>query len=246
MLKVLVVDDETMVRKGIVMGVDWAAMGCTVAGEAANGQEGLEVYARCHPDLVISDIRMPKMDGLEMVRTLRERGERCNVIFLTAYGEFEYARSALQLGAVDYLLKPFRNQELAAVIERLQKGESSASGQKTDPLPFDRKGKSKYVQQAMAYIGEHYQDADISITTIAGSLNVSEGHLSHIFKKEMGCTVISYLTQFRIHQAMEQLKDCRCKIYEVAERVGYRDVSYFSSIFKKSTGMSPSEYQNTH
>lgn len=244
MLRIFVVDDETTVRKGIVQGIDWAAMDCTVVGEASNGEEALVGIAASKPDLIISDIRMPKMTGLEMVQHLRDQGNGCNVIFLTAYGEFDYARSALQLGAVDYLLKPFRNQDLAAALERVRKKSDSGTKGNVQELPFSPKGKSKYVVQAMNYISQHFNDADISITTIADAMSVSEGHLSHIFKKETGLTVISYLTQYRIHKAMELLKDYRCKVYEVAEQVGYRDVSYFSSIFKKVSGMSPSEYQN--
>ncbi len=245
MLKVLVVDDEPTVRRGIILGVDWGKMDCVVAGEAANGLEGLEAVERYNPNLIITDVRMPKMDGLEMIRCLRERGNRANVILLTAYNEFEYARSALQLGAVDYLLKPFRDQELIAAIEHVrQRGAEAGAPGAPEPLALSKGDKSKYVLQAMGYIAEHYCDTDISITSIARALGVSEGHLSHVFKKETSYTVISYLTQYRIHKAMELLRDCRYKVYEVAELVGYRDVAYFSSTFKKTAGLSPSEYQD--
>lgn len=243
MLKILVVDDEPTVRRGIILGVDWAAMDCVVVGEASNGQEGLEAAERYNPNLIITDVRMPKMDGLEMLEILRERGCKAKAVVLTAYGEFEYARRALQLGAFDYLLKPFRNQDLEAVIRRAQEK------QPPEMLPDEEmrlpKGdKSKYVLEAMNYIAEHYADEDIGITTIAENLGVSEGHLSHIFKKETSYTVNAYLTRYRVHVAMKLLRDCRYKVYEVSERVGYRDVSYFGSIFKKQTGMSPSEYQD--
>ena len=119
MLKVVVVEDEELVRKGIVLAVDWASVGCAVVGEAANGQEGLEVIARYRPDLIVTDIKMPRLDGLEMVRQLRAQGNRAYVILLTAYSDFSYAQAAVKLGAVDYLLKPFRDGELEAVVERI-------------------------------------------------------------------------------------------------------------------------------
>ena len=245
MLKVLVVDDESTVRRGIILGVDWAAMGCLVAGEAANGLEGLAAVERYNPGLIITDVRMPRMDGIEMLAALREKGCRAHVILLTAYSDFSYVRSALQLGADDYLLKPFRDQDLVAAIERVRRKSQQATGQAlADTLPLSKGDKSKYVLQAMNYIAEHYRDADISITTISRDLGFSEGHLSHVFKKETSYTIIGYLTQFRIHTAMNLLRDCRRKVYEVAEEVGYRDVTYFSSTFKKLTGMSPSEYQD--
>ena len=100
-------EDEELVRKGSGLTVDWAGAGCAVVGEAANGEEGLEVIRRYRPDLIVTDIRMPKLDGIEMLRRLREEGNRAHVVFLTAYSDFSYAQSALKLGAADYLLKPF-------------------------------------------------------------------------------------------------------------------------------------------
>ena len=104
--------------------------------------------------------------------------------------------------------------------------------------------KSKYVLQTLEYIAAHYADADINITTIARSIGISEGHLSHVFKKETSYTALGYLTLYRIHMARRLLADCRYKVYEVAGMVGYRDVAYFGSTFKKLTGLSPSEYQD--
>ncbi len=245
MMKILVVDDEVTVRKGIILGVDWAAMDCVVVGEAADGEEGLQAAKRYQPNLIITDVRMPKMDGIQMLEALRESGNHVHAILLTAYDDFEYARSALRLGADDYLLKPFRDQELVAAIMRVrQKVQRISNLTYEDTLPLKKGDKSKYVMEAMNYIAGHYGDADISITTIANALGVSEGHLSHLFKKETSYTIIAYLTQYRIHTAMKLLRDCRYKVYEVAYMVGYQDVTYFSSTFKKITGIPPSEYQD--
>ena len=114
MLKVLVVEDEELIRRGIVLAVDWAALGCVVVGEASNGEEALEAVERLNPSLIITDLKMPRMDGIEMLRRLRERGNNAYVIILTAYDSFEYAQSALRLGAVDFLLKPFHDGGLGA------------------------------------------------------------------------------------------------------------------------------------
>ena len=245
MLKVLVVEDEEMIRKGIVLAVDWAALDCVVVGEAANGAEALEAVDRLNPSLIITDLKMPQMDGLEMLRRLRERGNNVYVIILTAYDSFTYAQSALRLGAVDFLLKPFHDGDLEQAVAALRKrigGEEKADS----ALPGLKRGdKSKYVLEAMDYIGAHYQDPNISISAIAQDLGISEGHLSHTFKKETDYTLLNYLTRYRIHKAMELLRDCRVKVYEVAEQVGYRDVTYFSATFKKVTGVTPSEYQDT-
>ena len=239
MLKVLVVEDEELIRQGIVLGTDWAQLNCAVVGQVANGQEGLEQARALKPDLIITDIKMHKLDGIEMVRALREEGSQVKVIILTAYDSFPYAQSALRLGAVDYILKPFHDGELEQAVLKISGGDSR------DPMSaFPKSFQSRYVQAAAGYIADHYREPDISVGVIAAALAVSEGHLSHLFKKETGDTILGYLTRYRIHQAMGLLKDCRVKVYEVADQVGYRDIAYFSATFKKLVGVAPSEYQN--
>lgn len=241
MTKVVIVEDEELVRRGIMLAVDWASVDCVVVGDAANGEEGLEAIRRHQPDLVVTDIKMPRMDGIEMVRQLRAEGSHVRVIILTAYSDFSYAQSALKLGAVDYLLKPFHDGELEEAVRRLQApGSVQLPGGPTLP---DGREKSKYVREAMRYIAEHYNAPDICVGSVARFLGVSEGHLSHVFKKETSYTLSSYITSYRVHVATELLRDCRSRVYEVAEQVGYRDITYFSSTFKKLVGLSPSEYQ---
>ena len=275
MNRVLVVEDEEMIRKGIVLTVDWKALDCEVAGEAANGEEGLAAAERLKPDIIITDLKMPKMDGIAMLTELRKRGNMAKVIILTAYNSFSYARSALRLGAVDFLLKPYHDGELEEAILRLRElypedeaggadgtadGAGSltgaggtapagtaagAAGSAADHLPVPElwSGKaSRHVRQTIAYIKEHYSDPDICVSEIAGSLGISEGHLSHVFKKETGGTLLSWLTRYRIREAIRLLKESSMKIYEIAEAVGYRDIAYFSATFKRVTGHSPSEY----
>ena len=246
MLKVLVVEDEEMIRKGIVLAVDWAALDCVVVGEAADGAAALDAVERYDPSLIITDLKMPRMDGIQMLQQLRARGNNAYVIILTAYDSFSYAQSALRLGAVDFLLKPFDDGELEQAVTNLQRRMAAARQPEDEAIPGLKKGdKSKYVLQAMDYIGAHYGEQTISVSTIAQHLGLSESHLSHLFRKETDYTIMNYLTRYRIHKAMELLRDCRLKVYEIAERVGYRDITYFSSTFKKVVGMSPSEFQDT-
>ncbi len=121
MLRVLVVEDEEMIRKGIVLATDWQSLGCVVVGEAANGEEGILQAEACKPSLIITDLKMPKMDGLEMISRLREAGCDAYVIILTAYDSFTYAQTAIRLGAVDFLLKPFHDGDLENAVLALQK-----------------------------------------------------------------------------------------------------------------------------
>ena len=252
MNKILVVDDETLVRRGIVMETDWNACECMVVGEAENGEEGLACVEKLHPDLIICDIRMPKMDGLEMLTRLREKGDKTPVIFLTAYSDFSYAQKAIKLSATDYLLKPFEDGELEKAVKRVcdrltsdrRKSKENHADEVLSSLAEQKGDKSKYVSDALTYITEHFAEEDLGIKSIAESMGISEGHLSHIFKKETDYTVNAYITRYRIKAAMKLLTGYRHKVYEVAEMVGYKDITYFSTVFKKIAGMNPSEYQD--
>lgn len=242
MIRVLMVDDEPLVRHGVAAGMDWASLGCEVVGEAQSGEEGLALARRLKPDLIITDIRMPKMDGITMMNMLREEGCAARCIVLTAHSDFEYARGALLFGADDYLLKPFRDQELTHAVARVCRKMESAPAANTPAVKMEPEA-TGYVRQAMDYIAGHYADENISIATIAEHLCVSEGHLSHVFKKQTGMTVTNYLTKTRIDAAMALLQTGRVKVYEAAAAVGYKDVTYFSATFKKLTGLSPSEVE---
>lgn len=242
MIRVLMVDDEPLVRHGVAAGMDWASLGCEVVGEAQSGEEGLALARKLKPELIITDIRMPKMDGITMMNMLREEGCAARCIVLTAHSDFEYARGALLFGADDYLLKPFRNQELTHAVARTCRKMESAPAANTPAVKKEPEA-TGYVRQAMDYIAGHYADENISIATIAEHLCVSEGHLSHVFKKQTGMTVTNYLTKTRIDAAMALLQTGRVKVYEAAAAVGYKDVTYFSATFKKLTGLSPSEVE---
>ncbi len=252
MTSVIVVDDEKYVREGIVQGTDWKSVGCEVIGQAKNGEEALALARTRRPDLIITDIRMPKMDGIELVKTLREEKIDVKVIFLTAYSDFSYAQQAIRLQASDYLLKPFEDGQLEAAVKKILGDEilhskPNASSEEAALLSLKEAGPemNRYVQRAIAYIEEHYSEDAISVTKIAASMGVSEGHLSRLFKKDTGQSINNYITCFRIRTAMHLLRDVRYKVYEVCEMVGYHDIAYFSGTFKKLTGMNPSDYQDS-
>jgi len=249
MYKVIVVEDETMVRRGIILTINWAALDCVIAGEAANGEEGASLAERLSPDIIVTDVKMPRMDGVEMITKLRKEGCRAKFIILTAYGDFKYAHSALRLGVSDYLLKPLKDGDLEQAIlhirSQIEQGKETEAGEVLAPVLLfhaDKKSKNKYVAEAIRYIRMHYQE-NITISTVAEYLEISEGYLSRVLKKETDYTFTSYLTFYRMQVAMSLLKDCRVKVYEVADQVGYSDTAYFSAQFKKLLGVSPSEYQ---
>ncbi|HBE77305.1 MAG TPA: DNA-binding response regulator [Firmicutes bacterium] len=129
MLTILVVDDEYLVRKGIRETIAWENYGFTIIGEAGNGKEALQLAITHHPDIIITDIRMPFMDGLEFMAKLKEAGLDSRIIVLSGYGEFDYARAAIENGAVSYLLKPVENENLIETITKV--GEKIISDRNT-------------------------------------------------------------------------------------------------------------------
>lgn len=205
MYKVVVVEDEKRVRQGIVMGTDWSGINCIVMGEASNGEEGVEIIRKCKPDIVITDIRMPRMMGIEMIEKVHEEGLEPCVIFLSAYDDFAYAQQAVKLGAADYLLKPFSDGELEnAVLKIAEKNrrEEEKREQPNGELKLDRGDKSKYIMDAIAYVEQNYANPSISVRDVADSLGISEGHLSFLFRKETDSTLMAYVTKCRMRAAM--------------------------------------------
>lgn len=244
-LKVVIVEDEYYVRKGIIQTFDWKGLGCEIVGEASNGREGVEVIERTRPDLVIADIEMPVTDGLEMVKILKSKQCRAEFIFLTAHQKFTYVHSALKLEAMDYLLKPFRYEELEACIRkvRIKLRKVDEETAKTILLTEEElSAGNMYIKKAISYVREHYAE-EILVNEVAEGLNLSEAYFCRLFKKETGYTFGQYLTNYRIHVAAGLLANFPMKVSEAAEQVGYSDSNYFSMTFKKIMDMSPSDYQ---
>lgn len=246
MIRVLVVEDENRIRKGIVMTTDWASLGCQVVGEAASGEEGLRLMKEKKPDIVLTDIRMKGISGIEMIESVKEK-ERPSFIILSGYSDFDYARSALRLGVEDYLLKPFKDQELIATLRKViarrgaeKKEEKAFSVDFFKEYPVVPGEGNAYVLKCLACLAEHYMK-ETSCSAMAEELGISESYLSKLFKKETGYSFVDYLTHYRMKKAVEIMRTDSPKIYELAYMVGYNDAHYFSNMFKRITGKSPSE-----
>ena len=241
MYRVLIVDDEMPALRFVRSIIEQFAKGFQVTCTATSGEQGLEYLQQHNVELLITDISMHGMNGIELARAARALQPNIHIVIISGYGEFEYAQGAIQVGVDDYLLKPFRDQELTHAVARVCRRMQPVSAA---PAPKEKEPEATgYVRQAMDYIAAHYADADISIAVIAEHLRVSEGHLSHVFKKQTGMTVTNYLTKTRIDAAMRMLARDHVKVYEAAAAVGYKDVTYFSATFKKLTGLSPSEVE---
>ena len=117
MIRMLIVDDEYYIRLGIRSAIDWQSIGIEIVGEAEDGEQGLELALELKPDLILMDIRMPFMDGLELMEKISEEHLDCGIIVLSGYDEFEYAQRAIKYGVLDYLLKPIDKQKLKETVQ---------------------------------------------------------------------------------------------------------------------------------
>ncbi len=261
MIGIAIIEDEAYIRKGMVLTTPWKEFGCEVIGEAKNGMEGYDLIKKLNPDMVITDVTMPIMDGIEMIKKLEGQIDT-EFIIISGYDDFNYAQQAIKLGVKDYLLKPiddddfyFTLRKVAMVIKEkkeqanhqekkrlIEEGKIELFNQESYKNNYD--GRKKYVTKAIKLIEEYYHEG-IGIGYVAEALDISESYLSRLFKTYTGYTFVEYLTDYRIKIAIQLLKKHTIKVYEVSEKVGYNDAKYFGVLFKKKMGVTPMVFKNS-
>ncbi len=249
MYRLLIVDDEVGIRNGLANFFPWAELGFQVAGQARNGEQALKMITEDKEpvDVLMTDIKMPVMDGLKLIEELKKRGFTGKIILLSAYNEFEYARKGLQLGVYDYILKPTDYRKIASLFERLkkvldsdQREEKPDAGNRGDREGFDYKG--KIIREVKEYVKKNY--VEIKLADAAAHVSLSPSYLSVLFSGEMGISFSEYVQRVRLREAARLLSETYSKVYEVSERVGYHNAKNFTRAFRKFYGMSPRDYRN--
>ncbi|MCL2628402.1 MAG: response regulator [Oscillospiraceae bacterium] len=235
MYKILIADDESTVLKGLSEFMPWDSVQCMVAATAKDGHEAIELIKNDSPDIVITDIKMPRKSGIDVAKFVHENYPKIKVIILTGFAEFEYARSALIYGVSNYELKPVSKNKLLDAVRELTAKIDIERGysEKVNPL----------VKKALRFISENYS-TNLSLETVASAIAVNPSHLSRTFKKETGEVITDYINHIRIEKAKELLALTDMLVYEAAEAVGFNDPAYFSIVFKKNTGISPKDFKD--
>ncbi|WP_340741972.1 response regulator transcription factor [Sporosarcina sp. FSL K6-5500] len=235
MKNVLLVDDEKVIRKGIKKLLEDVITGYKVMWEASNGYEALEIANIEIPDLVITDIRMPEMNGIDFISYFKKRHPLVSVIVISGHDDFIYVREALKLGVKDYLLKPISRSELASTLQNIDK-------ERTSNNDIINPGESVNISKIKDVINRNLEK-EITLNFISNTLNLHPNYISQLFKQKTNIKLSEYIMQQRIEKSKELLTQTQLKIYDIAHLVGYVNSKHFSVVFKKIVGKTPYQYR---
>jgi len=251
MYRVLLVDDEQIERMALAKKIDRYYGDKVNIYHAVNGREAVDMCSEHKNDIIIMDISMPEMNGVMAAKYIRQIDDKCSIIFLTAYDDFEYARNAIKIRALDYLLKPCDINDLLAVmdmaIQKLDR-ECDFKGNTKENKPerkrenvknFDEQTTIKYLRE---YVENNYT-FDISMQEVAEDMGYSDAYFSKLFKQYFNQNFTAYLTEYRIKKAKELLTDTNNSIKDISRMVGYEDSNYFAKISKRIVGEIPSKFR---
>lgn len=243
-VKLLIAEDQDNIRSSIQSYISKHTKRLAGIYAAANGQEALDAIFRYRPQIMLLDIQMPLKNGLTVMKEALAAGICPKTIIMSGHDEFQYAQQAIRYGAVDYLLKPCRSTEILEKIENLIAKEFLGAGEDAPQAPGNPLSGNYVVDAALAYMREHYPE-DLNLTHIAVQVGINPSYLSTLFTHTLGCGFADYLNRIRIERACDYFYDSKMKTYEVAYKVGFNDEKYFSNVFKRIKGKSPSEYRKT-
>ncbi|QHQ63284.1 response regulator [Anaerocolumna sedimenticola] len=258
-MKVLVIDDEPVHVRGMIKHINWGKLGFDKVVGKHNAAEALRLLQEEPFDLVLTDINMPEISGLELIRRINLFGKQPGIIIVSGYNEFTYAQEAIRLGVCAYILKPVKPEEVEEnvlllaekkqwnIMERDSKVEFALLNDILEEPVTDgteRKNLHPVITKILVYIGKNYT-RDITVQELAEEFCMNESYLSVLFKKEIGINLSSYMQRYRINRAMELLKNSDMRISEIAYRVGYQNPCYFTEQFKKVFQITPSEVRKT-
>ena len=234
----MIVDDEQKILDGIADLFPWENIGFEVVGKFTNAREALDFLDKNPADVVMTDIKMPGMDGLSFAEKIKSDPDRI-IVILSSYSDYDFMRRALKVEVTDYLLKPINYGELSECFDKI-KGilDSRNKVTQSDDAPYYE----KIIRQIDTYLEENYQKA--SLVGAAENVGISSGYLSKIYKEKKGVGFQEQLSNVRMQKAANMLMDPAVKSYEIAFEVGYDSPKNFTRAFKAYYGVTPRDYRN--
>lgn len=242
MPSLLIVDDELHIRRGLSCSINWKAYGVDDIYTASNGMDAIQTVKTHSVDLVITDVRMPDMTGLEMIRRIKVLSPHIKFIVISGHAEFDFAKEALHLRVSEYLLKPVNICELIHLVQdALDLRVSAATDEQAKATAAAARSGNQMVSRVIAYIQSNYR-SPISLTELGKEMERNPSYISYIFHKETGKKFVDYINEVRIEHALKLIETSNLMLYEIASMVGFTDYRQFTRAFKKLAGCSPTEY----
>ncbi len=248
--RILVAEDEVIARRALRLICERSASPVEVVSEASTGRQVVDALDTVHPDIILMDVVLPGMNGLEATRVVHERFPATRVAIVSAHEKFDYAQQALRAGAVDYLLKPIRPEQLEALLQKLcagldaERARESIQAKPELRLPLPQGPHIHVLRRAQEFITAHYTEG-LSLEQVAEYVALSPTYFSRIFKQAMGCTFVEYLTRVRLEEARRLLRTTTLSLAEISYAVGYQSPNYFSEVFKTVEGITASAYRRS-
>jgi len=244
MYNIIICDDESIIRNGLKHMIDTADEKIIVAGTASNGFEACQLIKEIKPEVVLMDINMPGLSGLEVIREVSSSTPFTKFIIISGYDEFQYAQQAIQLKAYDYLLKPIDKKNLFVVIENAC---NCCVKEKKAFADYSLTKNSSIADEAVNFIYKNYFNCELSLNNISKQLHISESYLTRIIKKKTNASFSELLTKIRMEAAISLiLSDMAISSLTISEKTGYKSQHYFCKVFKAYTGMTPTEYKKNY
>ncbi len=240
----IIVDDEPWSLLDIEKSFPFEELGFFVVGAFQDSRRALQAILQSPPHLVVTDIRMPNLDGLDLVSAMRQNNLETEVLILSGYSEFAYAKQAIRMGVTGYCLKPTDPAEVRDLLAEVKKKLDMAEGNGAEPAVGEALSAENEAgfEAMLAHIRAHFEDK-LSLGELAPQFALNANYCCSLFAKHVGKTFSQYVTELRIQKACELLKGSEGSLETVAHQVGFTDVFYFSKVFKKQCGLSPSSYR---
>ena len=250
--KMLVAEDVSEERNALVSTLKKHLGRFVTILEAGDGQEAISLCKQEKPDVLVLNIEMPFFSGLDVARTAREENIPCAILFISDYDNFSYAKQAIALRALDYILKPYDEEKLVlsvrdAIAHVSQQHPAARSPIRSAivPNPAEESEVTRITmvrEDISAYIDRHYME-ELSMKTVARVMNYSDAYFCKLFKQCFQMNFSTYLNEYRILKARSMMENPRLNIKDIGLACGYTDSNYFSRVFKRFTGQTPTEYR---
>ena len=246
MYKIILVDDEPNALELLSSVFDWNELGFELSGKFEDGEDALEFIKSNSIDAMITDIKMPRMNGMELIENAIGIYPDLKVAIISAYKDFEYAKMAMKYGVKEFVVKPVVFEELKSCVLSLKKElDSTVVNQKSESEIVENQDTDKIILKAISYINAHL-NKNISLQEISSYVGLNKNYFCAYFKKHTGDSFINFVTKLKIEHVKNILRTDDVKISALSEMIGYKNQTHFYNLFKSYTGMTPLQYHNNY